>query len=74
MVYKNLIIAIVFLVFGLLVYLLSEKLSKGNHSDGEKKTLTDYHGELSLVGVFFMILSFVSFGYWVWLNFFLAKQ
>jgi hypothetical protein len=37
MVYKNLIIAVVFLVFGLGVYLLGEKLSKGNHSDGEKK-------------------------------------
>ncbi len=74
MVYKNLTIALVCLCIGLGLYYLGGKLSKENHSDGDKKTFADYHGEVSIAGVLFFILSFINFGIWVWLNFILAKR
>jgi len=74
MVYKNLTAALVFLFVGLGLYYLGGRLSKENHSNGDKKTFADYHGEISMAGAVFLILSFISFGVWIWLNFIVAKR
>ena len=74
MVFKNLTIALVCLCIGLGLYYLGVKLSRGNRSNGKKNTFADYHSEFSIAGMVFLILSFISFGIWVWLNFILAKR
>jgi cell division protein FtsW (lipid II flippase) len=74
MVFKNLIIALVCLCIGLGLYFLGSKLSKENQSNGHKKTFADYHGEFLIVGVFFLILSFVNICVWLWLNFIVANR
>lgn len=67
-------VSLVTLCLGLAVYFWGTKLNNGNPPNEPKKTLADYHGEITLAGVVFLILSFVSFSYWLWLNFIVAKR
>lgn len=62
------------LILGICLYFLGVSLSKKEHSYENKKNLADYHGEMTVGGLFLIVLGFVSVCVWFVLNFIVAKR
>lgn len=61
--------SLVILILGICLYFLGVSLSKKEHSYENKKNLADYHGEITVGGLFLIVLGFVGSGVWFVLNF-----
>lgn len=63
----------IFLCIGLCFCFLGNKLRKEKHPNINEKSLANYYGEFMIGGVFFIMLSFISLGIWLFLHFIYAK-
>jgi len=59
---------------GIILYFPGVSLRKKEHSYEEKKNLADYHGEITVGGLFLTVLGFVGVCVWLVPNFIVANR